>query len=268
MSKCTEPGYSPSMGADDGARGVLGNRLRHARLRQGSTREELAVRAGISWSAIAQIESGRRRNVRPGTLAALARALEVTVDYLIDGCVATPVMLTHQALIYRSDEEFASAVGGLLAEGLERDEAALLVASDGNVELVREVLGKASRRVKYMPAAELYTEPDAALSTYQEFVQRAVVRGAHWVRIVGEVMWDGRSAAQVRPWCRYESLLNLAFAALPVTVVCPYDSRRVKPSILWHARETHPETMIDGTLVTNADYVQPGGYVLGGSAGH
>jgi transcriptional regulator with XRE-family HTH domain len=256
------------MGVDGGARGALGDRLRHARLRRGSTREELAVQAGVSWSAIAQIESGRRRNVRPDTLAALARALEVTTDYLVDGCTSAPVMLTHQALVYGSDEEFANAVGSLLAQSLELGERTMLVTSDENVELVREFLGKDSRRIDCVSAADLYSEPDEALTTYQGFVQRALGGGAHWALIVGEPSWDGRSAAQARRWCRYESFLNLAFAALPVTVVCAYDERRVKPSILRQARETHPETLMEGTVVTNDDYVQPGGYVLGGSAGH
>lgn len=256
------------MGEDGGARGALGDRLRHARLRRGSTREELAVQARVSWSAIAQIESGRRRNVRPDTLAALARALEVTTDYLVEGSTSAPVMLTHQALLYGSDAEFASAVGSLVAQSLELGERTLLVTSDANAELVREFLGKDGRRIDCVSAADLYTEPEAALATYQRFVERTLGSGAHWALIVGEPWWDGRSVAQARNWCRYESFLNLAFAALPVTVVCAYDQRRVKPSILRQARETHPETILDGTVVTNDDYVQPGGYVLGGSAGH
>jgi transcriptional regulator with XRE-family HTH domain len=56
--------------------------LRAARERRGWSREVLAVQSGVSWSAIAQMESGRRKDVRLSTLTALSDALGVTVDYL------------------------------------------------------------------------------------------------------------------------------------------------------------------------------------------
>ena len=59
----------------------IGDSLKAARTRLGWTRETLAHHSGISWSAISQIESGRRRDVRLGTLSALAEALGVSVDY-------------------------------------------------------------------------------------------------------------------------------------------------------------------------------------------
>jgi transcriptional regulator with XRE-family HTH domain len=245
--------------------GGLGQRLRRARTRLYWTREELAVRAGISWSAIAQIESGRRRNVRPDTLLALAHALEVTTDYLVHGSSLTPVMLEHQALFYGSGDEFLETVGPVLGEGLERSEPTLLATSNANVALARRYLGARSRRIRVMASAELYADADGTrtLKTFQRFVERHLRGGAPWVRIVGEPVWAGRSRAQVRRWCRYESLLNLAFAALPVTIICPYDERTVTPSILRQARATHPETIGGGLTAASSDYVPPSAFVLG-----
>jgi len=252
------------MGRAEGSASVgLGQRVRSARTRLGLTREQLAVRAGVSWSAIAQIESGRRRNVRPDTLSALAEASEVTTDYLINGSSLAPVMLEHRALLYGSDDEFVDTLGPHLLEGLERSEPTLLVTSDGNAALARKFLGGRSRRVRVIGAAELYTSPDSALASYQDFVQRRLRAGAPWVRIVGEPVWADRSAAQAARWCRYESLLNLAFAGLPVTIICPYDERTVAPSILRQAHATHPETIARGTTAASADYVPPGPFVLG-----
>ena len=252
------------MGAVEANRTGLGHRLRSARTRLQWTREELAVRAGVSWSAIAQIESGRRRNVRPDTLAALARVLHLTIDYMVHGSSLTTVMLEHRALLYGSDEEFVDFVGPHLAEGLERSEPTLLVTSDANVALVRRLLGARSRRVRVIRAEEVYRDPDGALAEYQRFIQRQLRGGAPWVRIVGEPIWADRSAAQTARWCRYESLLNLAFAALPVTIICPYDERTLAPSILRHAGATHPETIARGSTAVSADYVTPGAFVLGG----
>lgn len=52
----------------------VGAALRLARVRVGWSREALAYHSGMSGAAIAQIESGRRQDIRLSTLAALAGA--------------------------------------------------------------------------------------------------------------------------------------------------------------------------------------------------
>jgi transcriptional regulator with XRE-family HTH domain len=66
----------------------IGTALRAARAQRGWTRDQLADRAGVSVAAIAQIESGRRRDVRLSTLTALATALDVSLDELVTGRTA------------------------------------------------------------------------------------------------------------------------------------------------------------------------------------
>lgn len=56
--------------------------LRHHRLQASLTLAALAQRAGLSESGVQHLESGRRRNPRPQTVARLAKALGVTVDKL------------------------------------------------------------------------------------------------------------------------------------------------------------------------------------------
>src|SRR3954462_14947268 len=101
----------------------IGARVRAARERLGWSREALAFHSEISWSGVAQVESGRRRNLRPATLTALAGALGVTVDYLLLGGPASPAMLEHRALPYRTGEELLNAARPFLATGVERSEA-------------------------------------------------------------------------------------------------------------------------------------------------
>ena len=97
--------------------------LRASRVRLGWSRETLAHHAGVSWSAIAQIESGRRKDVRPRTLSALANALGVSVDYLIgSGKITAPQLLDHRFLTYGSDDEYLASVVPFLLEGIERSE--------------------------------------------------------------------------------------------------------------------------------------------------
>jgi transcriptional regulator with XRE-family HTH domain len=238
-------------------------RVRAARERRGWRREALAVRSGISWSGIAQIEAGRRTNVRPATLSALAAALGVSTDYLVHGGPASPAMLEHSALLYGSDEEFVGTAGPFLAEGVERSEAVLAVTTRSNIELLRAHLGPDAKHVEFAEAEAWYSTPAAALASYQAFANARLESGFPWLRAIGEPVWAGRSDSEIRLWTRYEALLNLVFAGWPATIRCPYDERSLQPEIARQARLTHPHTVERGGIVTSPDYADPSGFVLG-----
>ena len=244
-----------------GAMEGLGSRLRRARSRRGLKREELAVESGISWSAITQIESGRRQNVRPDTLSALGRALGVPIDYLLHG-TAPPPLLEHRALFHGGQDAFVDSVGAFVAEGVERSEPTLVVTTAANVDALRESMDGDAKRVQFIHSDELYREPGAALTTYLRFARREVAR-AGWARIAGGPPWGRKVDAKAQRWSRYESLLNLACAALPVTIMCTYDETVVAPSILRQAHATHPEVIMDGVMRKSRGYVDPGTFVLG-----
>jgi transcriptional regulator with XRE-family HTH domain len=236
--------------------------VRTARQRLGWSREALAFLSEISWSAIAQIETGRRRNLRPATLAALAEALGVTIDYLISGRSPNRPMLEHYALLYDSDAGFVDTAAPFLAEASDRSQGALAVTTRGNINLLRERLGPAAGGVKFVESSGWYRSPVAALFSYQEFVDQMLGAGVPWIRIVGEPVWAGRSESDVRVWTRYESLINLVFSAAPVSLICPYDTRAVDGEIVRRARVTHPCTMHRDSVATSPDYADPSGFVL------
>ena len=236
--------------------------MRAARERLGWSREALAFHSDLSWSAIAQIESGRRQNPRPGTLAALAAALGLTIDYLVNGGPASPPILQHQALIYASDEELLETAGPLLAGGLERSEAVLAVTRSENIELLREYLGPGADRVEFVDSAGRMTSPGAALDGYRSFASSRIKAGAPWVRVLAEPIWAGRSDSELQLWTRFESFFNLVFASWPMTVLCPYDERSVPREIVGQARITHPETIERGEMTSSPDYADPGHFVF------
>ncbi len=242
--------------------GGIGPRVRAARERLGWTREALAFHSGLSWSAIAQVESGRRTNIRPSTLAALSRPLGVSIDYLIDGGLSHTTMLEHSVFTYGTDDQFQTTIGTFLSEGIERSEANLAVTTAANIELLREHLGKDARGVEFVDATGWYSSPIAALEAYRAFTDAKLEDGAAWVRIIGEPIWAGRSDTEVRDWTRYESLLNLVFASSPLTVVCPYDERSVAPEIVRQAHLTHPHTVGDAGVSHSPDYTDPGRFAL------
>src|SRR6202162_3278446 len=105
----------------------LGGSLRSARERMGWSREALAYHSGLSWAAIAQIESGRRQEVRVSSLVALASALGVSVDYLVGGAATvSPDLFRHRLLVYGSGGGDFAAAGAVLPGGRARCGAVLV----------------------------------------------------------------------------------------------------------------------------------------------
>ena len=116
--------------------------------------------------------------------------------------------------------------------------------------------------VEFADSADWYSSLSAALNRYRTFVKQKFEAGAAWVRIVGDPVWAGRSDAEITAWFRYESLVNLAFASAPATIVCPYDTRSVPAEVVAEARRTHPEAA-DGTTVTGSStYREPEDFLL------
>lgn len=240
----------------------IGPRVKAARERLGWSREELAFRSGLSWSAIAQVESGRRTNVRPRTLEALSRPLRVSIDYLVSGSPSRPTMLEHLVFPYRSDDQFRTTMGAFLAEGLERSEAVVAVTTPANMELLRDYLGEDARRVAFADSSQAYRTPVATLEAFRSYCETSLARGAPWIRTLGERDWADRPKSEIRLWTRYESLMNLAFRAYPLTLVCPYDERSVDPEMLRDTCLTHPLTLGEYGISESPEYADPSHFAL------
>jgi transcriptional regulator with XRE-family HTH domain len=256
---------SPAPRAEPGpaASSRIGGSLRSARLRAGWTREALARHSGLSFAGIAQIESGRRQEVRVSSLLALASALGVSVDYLL-GISATK-LLGHSVLIYSSDAEYVASACPFLRDGLARSECALAVTATRQIGLLREALGDDAMYVEFADSSEWYGSSATALSRYRIFMKDRFERGAPWIRIIGEPVWAARSEAEVGEWARYESAINLSFASSPATIVCPYDARSVSDSVLAIGLRTHPEVAEAGNITPSGSYEDPEDFLLRGA---
>jgi transcriptional regulator with XRE-family HTH domain len=241
----------------------IGTALRSARERAGWTREALAYHSGVSWSAIAQIESGRRQDVRLSSLSALADALQISVDHLIGSKAAvSPKAVGHRVLIYESDDEFVIQVARFLAEGIERSESVLAVTTIAHLDLLRDALGDSARRVEFKDTVDWYQTPTDAVERYRSFVRERYESGAQWVRIIGDPVWPDRTMAEVNAWTCYESLVNLFFASSPATILCTYDARSLPTEILADAHRTHPQVTSAGEADASPDYRPPEDFLL------
>jgi transcriptional regulator with XRE-family HTH domain len=241
----------------------IGTSLTAARARLGWSRETLAHHSGVSWSAIAQIESGRRKDVRLTTLAALAKALGVSVDYLIGAAAATaPQLLEHRLLTYGSDEEYLGAAIPFFAEGMERSDCLLAVTSAEQTELLRDSLEDLAGHVEFADSADWYRSPSVAMEGYRAYVNEKLEAGAPWIRIVAEIAPESRSDAEIPAWTRYESFVNLAFASSPTTFICTYDDRSWPADVIADARRTHPEVADGAAANVNRAYRGPEEFLI------
>jgi transcriptional regulator with XRE-family HTH domain len=232
-------------------------------VRAGWSREALAYHSGVSWSAIAQIESGRRQDVRLSSLSALAEALGVSVDYLVGGkATLAPHLFEHRLLTYGSDEDYLEAAIPYVTEGLERSEPVLVVTTPAQISLVRDALDDSADDIEFADSTEWYSSLSGAVSRYRTFVKQKYEGGATWIRVVGDPVWAIRSGAEITAWFRYESLVNLSFASAPATIVCPYDTRSVPPEVVADARRTHPEVAPGGNAPGDSAYQAPEDFLL------
>jgi transcriptional regulator with XRE-family HTH domain len=238
--------------------------LKAARQRLGWSREVLAYHSGVSWSAISQIESGRRKDVRLTSLSALADALGVSVDYLIGSAAAgtTPQLFEHRVLMYRSDEEFIAAVIPFLEEGVAQSHYLVVVMTPAKQELVRDALGDRAGLVEFADWADWYRSPNEALKRYGEVVKQRVEVGAAWIRVVAEAAWNGTDP-DIATWTRYESLVNVAFASSPATIICTYDERSFPPEVVADALRTHPQVACGTETTASTSYRGPEDLLLG-----
>jgi transcriptional regulator with XRE-family HTH domain len=244
------------------AAGSVGDRVRAIRTRLGISRETLAHSSGLSWGAVQQIESGRRKNPRPETLVALAGVLDVTVDYLV-GSWVKKILLAHEMLVYASDAQFVEAAAPFLADGIEANEAVMAITSKRNIKLLKGSL-TTTEGVRFVDSSEWHDHPLEALEGYHRFVEDGLRSGSHWARILAEPAWKGASEDERRRWTRYESQLNLALGGDPAHVLCPYDERTVPSDVLETAHRTHPAIRTGVEAFDNPGFVDPHSFALGG----
>jgi transcriptional regulator with XRE-family HTH domain len=235
--------------------------VRAARLRVGLSREALAFHSGVSWSAIAQVENGRRTNLRPGTLASLARALGLTIDYLVSGGALRRAMLEHRVVLYEDEDQLLASAVSFLSGVPDRSEAALVSLSKDRVRRLRRQLGPHGDAVTFVAPRDRQRSPVAALGAYREFVDAAIADGATWVRILVEPAWSRGQPAALQ-WARYEALLNLVFDSAPVSLLCLYDATQLDPAMAEHIYATHPQAVDAEGIRPSAGYRDPATHVF------
>jgi hypothetical protein len=138
-----------------------------------------------------------------------------------------------------------------LEEGLAAGERQLVVTTSRKAEVLGRALGRQADEVEFRDSHEWYVVPTHTLLSYQRYVEEA---DTPRVRIFGEVTPGGDCRVPMSEWVRYESMLNVAFGHLPVSIMCGYDAREQSAPMVADARRTHPETCVGTSYAPSEEF--------------
>lgn len=167
------------------------------------------------------------------------------------------VSFAHQALLYRSKDEFLAGTLPLVRDGLECGDPVRLVTTERNTGWLRAALGAQARQVAFCDNSEWYANPARALAALCRTVQ-AAISGGHRLRMIQEPSWTDRTGPDSREWFRHESLVNVALASANATFMCAYDTRIVELDGMANVARTHPQLVRNGGPQASPTYTDPG----------
>ena len=152
-------------------------------------------------------------------------------------------VLSHAALFYYSQPEYAERITAFVRVGLDRGEPALIALPGDRAPMIGASLDGAVGEVTFADMAELGRNPARIIPEVRSFTDK---HPGQPVRFVGEPIWLGRTGTEICEATRHEALLNLAFARAEATILCPYDASGLAASVLASARCTHQEPGASG----------------------
>jgi len=163
--------------------------------------------------------------------------------------------MSHLAFFYRGQRDYVARIQAFASAGLANGEAVLLAVPGDKGSLLRDHLGDGTRRLHYADMTQLGRNPARIIPEVRDFID---AHSGQRVRYVGEPIWPGRSAAEVREATRHEALINLAFPGTAATILCPYDAAALPQSVIHEAGRTHPAVLADGHPAVAGSYAGPG----------
>jgi len=150
-----------------------------------------------------------------------------------------PSPFVHQALPYRSDEEFVEQVVAFARAGVAAREPVLAALPGPRLQQVNQALGVTARRIQMVDLTVAGRNPGWIIPGVLRMFADAYARDPGRVRIISEAVWPARSAMEYPACVQHEALVNMAFSGRRVTILCPYDASRLSPMILADAATTH-----------------------------
>ncbi|MET9902362.1 sensor histidine kinase [Streptomyces sp. NPDC006446] len=158
----------------------------------------------------------------------------------------------HPALIYRGDREYVEATTRFVSDGVAAGEPVAVAVPGPRLDLIRGELGPIGTDVRWIDMTRAGRNPGRIIpSVLRAFADAH--RGGH-VRIIGEPIWDGRTALEYPACVQHEALINTAFGGRDVTILCPYDARALPHDVIADAHATHPVVISGGRRSVSPAY--------------
>ncbi|MGQ0840211.1 anti-sigma factor RsbA family regulatory protein [Actinokineospora sp.] len=156
----------------------------------------------------------------------------------------------HTAVLYRGVVEYLAAVVPFVRDGVAAGVPVTVAAPTANLGLLRAecAAGGLADRVRWLDVGEVGRNPGRIVPA----VLHPLFGGP--ARVVTEVVWPGRPAAEYRSCVRHEALANRVLAGRAVRVLCPYDAQELSPVELADAAVTHPALLERGERRPSAGY--------------
>jgi anti-sigma regulatory factor (Ser/Thr protein kinase) len=158
--------------------------------------------------------------------------------------------LRHSAVFYRGLAEFAAVLREFVRAGVASGEPVLVAVPRARSGVIADLDGS-SGLIEFADMTELGRNPARIIPALRAFADR---HAGHRVRFFGETVWPGRSEPEVCEAAKYEALVNLAFDGQDATIVCPYSSAELPPSVLTDAACTHPGVLSGGTELPSRSF--------------
>ncbi|MGK5627353.1 anti-sigma factor RsbA family regulatory protein [Streptomyces sp. URMC 123] len=167
--------------------------------------------------------------------------------------------LVHQACIYGSDAEFLAMAVPFIDEGLADDVPVIAVTTAHNIALLRATVADCAS-VEFIENTGWYRAPGRTTIDFHHRIREHPGPGR--IRVLGEVVWQGREPRRVREWKDYEALANITFAEAAAWIVCPYDSRVLPDDVVADARRTHPSCLEGRRTRASEEYLGPAAFAV------
>ncbi|MFF4396671.1 anti-sigma factor RsbA family regulatory protein [Streptomyces sp. NPDC001480] len=151
--------------------------------------------------------------------------------------VAEPFV--HPALFYADEQQYLAGTVPFIRDGLADGEPVAVAVPGENLRLIQDELGADAASVRFLDMREAGRNPGRIIPGVLRAFADTQPPGRR-VRIIGEPIWAGRSAAEYPACVQHEALINAAFQGRDVTILCPYDTVRLDEQVLADAYATHP----------------------------
>lgn len=163
--------------------------------------------------------------------------------------------IRHRTLLYATEEQLRESATSFLRGGVKAGERVVCVTGPQASAELFGMLGTLAAEVDFIDSTDWYEHPTAAIDRMIRCVEEDARRP---VRFLGELPWPDELTPELGvEWSRYESLLNLALAQRPVSLLCPYDTTRLPPGVISEATRTHPELLGPLGPGSSPDYLDP-----------